>query len=85
MSITRTTISIDEGLLKTAKNTARRNNQTLGQLIAEAVQRHIVDSVDPQGIRKIVLSTAGHGGVRPGVNISSNAELSELLDEENLW
>lgn len=84
MSITRTTISIDEGLLETAKGIAAQRNLTLGQLITTAVQRQILDETEQSRPGKVHLTTSGHGGLRPGVNLNSNAELSELLDQVKL-
>ena len=87
MSITRTTVAIDDGLLATAKHLAAERHHTLGDLVTAALQQHIADSLVPRSDQPIVLPTSGRGGVRPGVNLSSNAEIAALLDEEDqgLW
>ncbi|MCL2464281.1 MAG: type II toxin-antitoxin system VapB family antitoxin [Micrococcales bacterium] len=83
MSITRTTISIDAGLLATARRIAGERNRTLGQLVTEALQRHIVANA-PSTPQRVVLPTAGMGGVRSGINLNSNAEMSAMLDSAML-
>jgi len=85
MSITRTTISIDAGLLATAKQVAYERHLTLGQLIGKALQRLMVEAptVDA-AVTPVMIRTSGRGGVRPGININSNAELFEMMDEEDM-
>ena len=80
MSITRTTVSIDSGLLDTAKQLAAEQNRTLGQLMAEALRSHMVNTASAPR-QPVVLPTAGQGGVRPGVTLNSNAALFALLDD----
>ncbi len=80
MSITRTTVSLDSGLLATAKHVADQQKRTLSQLVTEALQSLLAKSASVQP-QKVVLPTSGHGGLRPGVNLNSNTELASLLDE----
>ncbi|MCL2482146.1 MAG: hypothetical protein FWF43_01765 [Propionibacteriaceae bacterium] len=82
MHTMRTTITIDKGLLSTAKAAAARDNLTLGQLISDALQHHMADTAVLVN-RRVTLPTTGRGGVRPGVNISSNSEIFDLLDDES--
>ncbi len=86
MSITRTTIAVDSGVLETAKQVAARQQRTLGQLVTEALQRQFAQGLSTER-REVALPVAGSGGLRPGVNLNSNAELSAAMDEEdvNRW
>jgi len=84
MSITRTTISLDSGVLSTAKKLAAQQNRTLGQLMTEALQRHITDTRSDSQPHQVILPTSGHGGLRPGINLSSNTETFAILDEEDI-
>ncbi|MCL2653804.1 MAG: hypothetical protein FWD63_08480 [Propionibacteriaceae bacterium] len=87
MSITRTTISIDSGLLVTAKQVADERRQTLGQLLTRALQQYIVETTTADAAvtsLPVMIRTSGRGGVRPGININSNAELFEMMDEEDM-
>ena len=84
MSITRTTVALDSGVLGTAKKLATEQNLTLGQLITEALQRHIIDTSPRNQPHQVILPTSGHGGLRPGINLNSNAEISAILDQEDI-
>jgi hypothetical protein len=76
----RTTISIHDELLETAKRRARERGLTLGGLIEDALRREL--SVDQQHVERIPIPVyTGGGGLRAGVDITSNRALQELLDE----
>ncbi len=74
----RTTISIDEHLLAEARERARRRRQTLGQYIEDALRREF-GRVSAQAPPVPVFS--GGRGPRPGVDLTSNRALQEVLDE----
>lgn len=75
----RTTVAIDDHLLARAKDRARERGTTLGRVIEDALRtelsRHA--SEDPPAIPVF----RGGGGLRPGVDLSSNRAIQELLDE----
>jgi hypothetical protein len=76
----RTTISISEELLTAAKRLARERGQTLGQVIDAALRREL--AVPRQrGERPAVPVFRGGTGPRPGVDLTSNRSLHEVLDE----
>ncbi len=76
----RTTISIHDELLETAKLRARERGQTLGGFVEDALRREL--SVDQRHAERIPIPVfKGGGGLRPGVDITSNRALHELLDE----
>ena len=76
----RTTISIHDELLASAKRRARERGQTLGALVEDALRRELSVSGD-QKPRPPVPILRGGGGLRPGVDLTSNRALRELLDE----
>ena len=76
----RTTISIHDELLASAKLRARERGKTLGQLVEDALRREL--SADDEIVdRPPVPIFRGGNGLRPGVDITSNRALYELLDE----
>ncbi len=78
--ILRTTISLDGELLAMAKKTARQSGLTLGELIEEALHRHLAPEQGSTHSPAIPVFRAGDG-VRPGIDVTSNRALIEALDE----
>lgn len=77
----RTTIRIDDHLLRSAKRRARRRGLTLGQLVEEALRKEMARrELDETGPAIPVFR--GGGGVRPGIDVSSTRALLEALDED---
>jgi hypothetical protein len=78
----RTTISLDDDLLAEAKERAARAGRTLSQVVEEALRvsflRYDREIRTPV---KLPVSSAT-GGLRPGVDINSNAALLDLMDDE---
>jgi hypothetical protein len=77
----RTTVSIDDELLKQAKQRALERGTTLSDVVSEALR--IAFSERPRGPRpKVRLITAGHGSrVMPGIDFSNNASVWAALTE----
>lgn len=75
----RTTVSIDDELLRAAKRRARAREQSLGQIIDAALRRELAEQerVERPGVPVF----HGRGGARPGVDLTSNRALHEVLDE----
>lgn len=77
----RTTISLADELLLHAKRRARATGRTLGEVIEAALRREL--AFDPQASdRPDVPVFRGDDGPRPGVDLSSNRALHELLDDD---
>jgi hypothetical protein len=77
----RTTISIDDHLLRAAKQRALERNMTLGSIIEDAL--HLVLDSAREGERSpapLPLSKR-RGGTRPGVDVADGARLRDLMDE----
>jgi len=76
----RTTLTIADELLKTAKLRARERGVSLGGLVESALQRELAAADEPSERIPIPVFDGGTGPM-PGVNLNSNRELHELLDE----
>jgi len=76
----RTTVSISDELLVAAKQRAREQGRTLGEVIDAALRREL--SIPGQrGERPTVPVFDAGTGPRPGIDLSSNRALHEALDE----
>ena len=79
----RTTLDLDDHLLREAKRLAAERGTTLTALMEDAL-RIVVRRVEkPKPRRRVRLPTFGVPGERfmPGVDISNNAATRDLLDE----
>lgn len=75
----RTTVSLDDHLLTAAKRRARDRGQTLGQVVEDALRRELADSPGEPATELPVLR--GGDGLRPGVDVTSNRAMRELVDD----
>jgi len=80
----RTTVNIHDGLLETVKRRAQQEGQTLGDLIEVALRRYLAAvPPDPAPVRPLAIYD-GPLGVKPGIDLRTNAGLYELMyDEED--
>jgi hypothetical protein len=76
----RTTIRLDEQLLREAKALAARTGRTLTQVIQDALQQSLAQGTDPAGGEPLRLPTFQGRGVRPGVDLDDSAGLLEVMD-----
>ena len=75
----RTTVSIDDDVLREAKGRAASEGRTLGELITEALRERL--SRRPRrGRGRYRAVTSGQGGPRPGVDVTNNAAVRDLMD-----
>jgi hypothetical protein len=76
----RTTIRIQDELLKRAKRDALVRRCTLGNVIEDALRKELWGDGGRAVERgKTRLPTYGGDGVRPGVNLDSSADLLDLM------
>lgn len=77
----RTTVRLDEGLLRAVKDYATQSNRTVTSVLEEALRRLLADAERPRPPARVVLpvSTAG-GGALPGVDLDDSAALADLMD-----
>ena len=76
----RTTVSIHDELLESAKLRARERGVTLSRLVEDGLRRELAAVEEPGEITPLPVFRGGHG-LLPGVDITSNRALYELLDE----
>ena len=77
----RTTISIEDHLLRAAKQRALEREMTLGSVIEDAL--HLALDSAREGERSSAPLTLSKrcGGTRPGVDVADGARLRDLMDE----
>lgn len=76
----RTTINLDDELLKQAKLAAQRSGTTLTALIEDAVRERLARQTSAPATEPVRLPTVGGRGPRPGVDLDDSTGLRELLD-----
>lgn len=77
----RTTVTIHDGLLETVKRRAKERGQTLGEVLEEALQDYLARP-EPDLSRAPKLPTFRGGGLRQGIDPSSNTSLYEAMHAE---
>ncbi len=79
----RTTIRLDDSLLREAKAFAARRGRTLTSVIEDGLRAQLLRAeASPERHDAVQLPTWGGGGLRPGVDLDDSAATRELLDEE---
>jgi hypothetical protein len=79
--LVRTTVRLDDDLYREVKARAAREGRTVASVLEDAVRIGMRRPADTQA-RPFVPPTFGSGGLMPGVDLSNNASLSELLDAD---
>jgi hypothetical protein len=76
----RTTIRIDDELLREAKAAAAATNRTLTAVVQDALREAL--SRRRTGIvrERVTLPTVGGGGLMPGVDLDDSASLLDLME-----
>ncbi len=79
----RTTVTVDDHLLRQAKEEAARTGRTLGYVLEEALrERFARRRLRPEQRRPMPeFTTVGGTGVFPGVDLDNNAGLLDLMDD----
>ena len=78
----RTTLDLDEDVLASAKEIARRENKTAGQVLSELARRALTQG--PSASRAVKTGPAGAHGFRPFASrgaVVTNALVQKLRDE----
>jgi metal-responsive CopG/Arc/MetJ family transcriptional regulator len=78
----RTTIRMDEELLERVKVAAARSGRTLTRFIEDAVRHQLALERENGAAEEPGLLVFSGTGVRPGVDLDSNADLLALMDGE---
>lgn len=75
----RTTLNLDDDLLREAKQAAAGRSQTLTALVQDALRAELTRQPSLRRAR-VELPTGGVGRLRPGVNLDSWADLLDLIE-----
>jgi hypothetical protein len=76
----RTTIRIDEQLLREAKEMAARSGRSLTSIIEDALREALARQRDSRPRRPVRLVTFGGKGLLPGVDLDDSAALLDLME-----
>ena len=76
----RTTIRIDERLLKEAKLQAARRGTTITTIIEDALRESLARQHDSKQREPVRLITFGGNGLLPGVDLDDSAALLDLME-----
>lgn len=76
----RTTISLDEALLKQARRAALDRGISLNELVVVALRVEL-NRTKPTQKKKIELPTFKGRSLRPGVDLDDSAALEEIMNE----
>jgi Arc/MetJ family transcription regulator len=76
----RTTIRLDDELLREAKAYAAATDRTLSRLIEDALRAALARREARPARRRVRLPTVRGSGLQPGVDSDDNAALWDLMD-----
>ena len=74
----RTTIRLDDALLRQAKAVAAASGRSLNDLIVDAIRAALASRPSPSRVRE--LPTYQGKGLQPGVDLDDSAALLDLMD-----
>lgn len=77
----RTTINIDDDLYREVKEAAARSGRTVAAVFEDAVRRGL-SVTQSRAAGEYQLRAMGRGGLRPGIDLSSNAALAEVMVDD---
>jgi hypothetical protein len=76
----RTTIRLNDELLRQAKEAALHSGRTLTEVIEDALRQSLSSKKSPPQRSRIRLIGSGSGWLRPGVSLDSTAELLDVME-----
>ena len=76
----RTTIRLNDDLLREAKAYAAATDRTLTRLIEDALREALARRKQRAKRPRVELPTSGEGGLQPGVDLDNSASLWDLMD-----
>jgi len=76
----RTTVRLDDALIKKAKVHAAEQGITFTQLLDESLRERLASRPREMTVEPFQLTTYGKGGVRPGVDLDDNRATRELME-----
>jgi hypothetical protein len=82
-TVSRTTIRLDDQLLRDAKTLAAETGRTLTAVIEDALRAALVRRPTTEPDRHWELPTFGIGGLLPGVDLDNSAALLDLMEADD--
>ena len=79
----RTTIRLDDQLLKTAKQYAHEHGKTLTTVIEDALRESLSRSANQQKRRPVTLTTVKGEGLHYGIDLDDSVSLLAAMEEQN--
>jgi hypothetical protein len=76
----RTTIRLDDELLREAKQVATRTGKSLTALIEEALRETLARQRESSTLEPVHLVVVTGSGMQPGVDLDDSASLLDLMD-----
>ena len=76
----RTTIRINDDVLRAAKKAAVERDISLTKLIEEALREKLEYRSEPVKNRRVRLTTFSGNGLQPGVDLDDSASLIEIME-----
>jgi len=76
----RTTLTIDSEVLAEFKKRAAETHRTISGLIEDALREHLSRGRDQFATKPLDFPIVGGDGVVPGVDLTSNAALTDFVD-----
>jgi hypothetical protein len=77
----RTTLRIDDHLLADVKKLAIDTDRTMTQVVEDALRAALAQRPAKRPTKPFKLHTFKGNGLQPGVDLSNNAALADLMDE----
>lgn len=80
----RTTVNIDDSLLREAKSLAAQSGRPLGAIVDDALRVFVSRMTETRRVASAFqLPTARGGGLQPGVDLGNKELIAEILDEDD--
>lgn len=79
----RTTIKLDDQLLREAKEVAAKTGRSLTAVVEDALRESFARRRTAGQRREVALTTFTGRGLRPGVDLNDSAALLELMERED--
>jgi predicted transcriptional regulator len=76
----RTTVRLDDHLLRRVRQYALRHGKTMTLVFREALQAYLARPTEAGLASALELPRSGRGGTLPGVDLDDTARLADLMD-----
>lgn len=76
----RTTVRLEDDILRRAKQRAASSSTTLTGVIREALQAYLARPADSADPCPVDLPVSGSGGTLPGIDLDDTASLYDVMD-----